>query len=71
MPIFRWVQLVNLFVMSGILSFVLTVINIGFDGRLLFIWPRNWAIAFVIASFLSFTLLTWIQKKMVATFEKN
>ena len=49
MPIFRWVQLVNLFVMSGILSFVLTVINIGFDGRLLFIWPRNWAIAFVIA----------------------
>jgi hypothetical protein len=57
--------------MSGILSFVLTVINIGFDGRLLFIWPRNWAIAFVIASFLSFTLLTWIQKKMVATFEKK
>jgi hypothetical protein len=35
-------------VTTGIISFTLVAVNIGFGDRFLKVWPRSWALAYVV-----------------------
>lgn len=62
-------QIINLLIMSGILSFLLSTINHGLAEIKLLVWLKTWGIAFALAMTLSFTILPWIQKKILSLFE--
>ncbi len=53
------------FLMSGIMSCVITVFNIGWVENLLLIWLKAWAFAFVIA-FPTIVLISPIVRKLVS-----
>lgn len=53
--------------MSGLMSFVVTLFNIGLIDGLLFIWLRAWGFAFCVA-FPTIVIVAPIAKKLVAKF---
>lgn len=64
-------RILNVFIMSGILSLVLTIVNRGVTEIQLFLWLKNWGIAFVFATLLSFSLLPWTQNKILEFLNKK
>ena len=64
-------RILNVFIMSGILSLVLTIVNRGVTEIQLFLWLKNWLTAFVFATLLSFSLLPWTQKKILEFLNKE
>ena len=50
--------------MSGLMSFVLTLRNLGFIEGVLFIWVANWLTAFMVAFPIS-TLCVPVVKKLI------
>jgi Protein of unknown function (DUF2798) len=51
--------------MSGIMSFVISVFNVGLIDGIFFIWLKAWLLAFVIA-FPTIVLVTPLVRKLVS-----
>jgi hypothetical protein len=59
------------FLTTGIITFVLVIINLGFNGRFILNWCRSWAMAYVIIVPLIFVIGPKVQQFVAYLFRKE
>lgn len=51
-------------VTTGIVSFVLIALNLGFSGRFVTVWLRSWGVSYIIAIPAILVIGPWLQAKI-------
>jgi hypothetical protein len=59
------------FITTGIITFVLVIVNMGFNGRFLINWCRSWTVAYVIIVPLIFLIGPKVQQAVSYLFRKK
>lgn len=55
---------------TGIISFTLMSINLGFSGRFLAIWVRNWGVAYIVVIPVILVIAPQVQKLVDLFFKR-